>query len=244
MEPQPSTDLQRRLIALLRAGSALQTDYTAGLTPEERDAIGQPARWSAKDLAAHMTAWKARRLRQLEAVIAGGDAPALAIQETNDATWDELAGQSWEEIAAEEARVIPALSALIGAMSDADLLAPDRYPSLPYQPAALIALRPAYAHVVQHLAEHHSEAGEPARAIALRQTAATALDAFPEFPELAAAPHYNLACHYAAAQPDQALSELRRALAWNSALASAAREDPDLASLHGDARFTALVANT
>lgn len=238
-----SADLKARLVGTLREGQRVQMGYVEFLSVEERVAKGTPARWAAKDLVAHLTAWKARRLRQLEAVTRGEAADVLPIQQTNDATWEELAGRTWEAILAEEARVTAALVALVEGMSEADLLAPDRYPSLPFQPAALVAMRPGYAHVIQHLAEHAIEAGDLAGAIALRQGAATALDVFPEFPELAAAPHYNLALHYVTTgQPEQALAELRRALTWNPALADSARDDAGLTALRGDARFNVLVA--
>jgi tetratricopeptide (TPR) repeat protein len=81
------------------------------------------------------------------------------------------------------------------------------------------------------------------RAIALRQAAAAALDAFPEFPEMASAAHYNLACCYArTGQPEQALTELRRALALHPALTTYARDDGDLVALHATAEYQALVA--
>lgn len=242
MAESADADLKARLVEVMREGGRVQQAYVAALSAEERAATGTPARWSAKDLVAHLTAWKARRLRQMEAVTRGEAAPALPIQETNEATWDELAGQSWHDALAEEARVTAALAALVEGMAEADLLATGRYPSLPYQPAALVAMRPAYPHVIQHLAEHAIEAGDLAGAIALRQAAATALDAFPEFPELAAAPHYNLALHYVTAgQPERALAELRRAFTWNPQLAPAAREDEGLAALREDARYQALV---
>lgn len=238
-----ASDLRARLVGLLHAGHDLQEAYVATLSPEERDATGAPDRWSPKDLVAHMTAWKARRLQQVEAVRRGLAAPAFPIQETNEATWDELHGQTWDEILAVEARVTAALAELVEGMSDTDLLASDRYPSLPYQPAAMIAVRAAYPHVIQHLAEHALERGDLAGAIALRQAAAIALDAFPEFPELAAAPHYNLARHYASSgQTQQALDEVRRALTWYPALAEDARDEADFAPLRGDAAFQALVA--
>ena len=80
-------------------------------------------------------------------------------------------------------------------------------------------------------------------AIALRQAVAAALDTFPEFPEMASAPHYNLACSYAlTGQPEQALTELRWALALNPALIAHAREDADLASLREMAEYQALIA--
>jgi tetratricopeptide (TPR) repeat protein len=156
--------------------------------------------------------------------------------------WDEQQRRSWDDVLAEEARVAPELAARIERLSVSDLTAIDRYP-LPLQPAALQLARPGYTHVIGHLAEHYIECGEMERAIALRRAAAAALDAFPEYPEMASAAHYNLACSYAlTGQPEQALTELGRALALHPALTAHAREDVDLVSLHETAEYQALVA--
>ena len=236
-----NADLKSRLLALLREGNDIQQAFVAVLSAEERDAIGTPDRWSAKDLVAHLTSWKARRLLQLDAAIQGKEPPVFDMDETNSRAWDEQQRRSWDDILAEEARVVPALADRIERMSVSDLTALGRYP-LPLQPAAMLVARPGYTHVVGHLAEHYIERGEMERAIALRQAAAAALDAFPEFPEMASAPHYNLACSYAlTSQPEQALTELRWALALNPALMAHAREDADLASLREGAAFQALI---
>jgi len=237
-----TADLTARLVALLREGSAIQQAYAAGLSAAEREAMGTPQHWSAKDLVAHLTGWKARRLQQLDAVLRGEAAPEFDLDETNARSWDEEQRRSWNDVLAEEARVAPELAARIERMSVSDLTAMDRYP-LPLQPAALQLARPGYTHVIGHLAEHHSECGEMERDIALRQAAAAALDAFPEFPEMASAAHYNLACRYAlTGQPEQALTELRRALELNPALTASASENVDLVSLHETAEYQALVA--
>ncbi len=237
-----TSDLKARIVALLHQGSDRQQAFVAGLSAAERDATGTPSRWSAKDLIAHLTSWKARRLLQLDAVTRGEEPPQFDMDETNARTWNEEQRRPWEDVLAEEARVVPALVAHAERMSETDLSDPNRYP-LPMQPAALLIARPAYTHVVAHLAEYHMERGQMERAIALQEAATSALDAFPEFPVLAAAPHYNLACCYArSGQPERAVSELRQAFALQPALAEPARQDPDLASLRELPAYQALLA--
>ncbi len=237
-----TVELKARLVALLQAGHAIQQEYVVALSAAEREATGTPERWSAKDLVAHLTSWKARRLLQLDTVLRGEVAPVFDLEETNARAWDEQQRRSWEDILAEEARVAPALVARIDGLPASDLTAMDRYP-LPLQPVALQFPRPGYTHIIGHLAEHAIERGEMQQAIALRQAAAAALDAFSEFPEMAAAPHYNLACCYAlTGRPKQALAELRRALALHPALTAYAREDADLVTLRETTVYQALVA--
>ncbi|HEU0028410.1 MAG TPA: DinB family protein [Ktedonobacterales bacterium] len=237
-----TADLKARLVALLHEGSDLQRAFVAVLSAGERDATGTPERWSAKDLVAHLTSWKARRLRQLDAVLGGEEPPRFDLDETNAQTWDEQQRRAWDDILADEARVAQEMAARVERMSVADLTAMDRYP-LPLQPAALQLVRPGYTHIVGHLAEHYIERGEMERAIALRQAAAVALDAFPEFPAMASAPRYNLACSYAVTgQQELAIAELGRVLALNPALIEYARSDADLASLRGSAEYQALIA--
>ena len=53
--------------------------------------------------------------------------------------------------------------------------------------------------------------------------------------------HYNLACSYALlGQKDDAIAELRQALALTPQLIEWAREDPDLDSLRDEAAYKAL----
>lgn len=234
--------LNARLDALMRAGSELQHAFIDELTSTERAETRTFEQWAAKDLVAHLVAWKARRLLQLEAATRGEPTPLFDNDETNERTWAELSDQTWEAILAEDTRVLPALEAVVERMSVDDLLAPERF-ALPYQPAALIAASPAHAHIVQHLAERFIERGQMERAIALREQAAAALDTFSEFPELAAAPHYNLARHYASiGQSEHALDELRRALTWNPALAPYAPTEPEFEPSRHEAAFVALVS--
>jgi len=55
--------------------------------------------------------------------------------------------------------------------------------------------------------------------------------------------HYNLACHYAqSGHPQAALEELQRSLDLNPGLRQWSKQDPDLASLHGNPVFGALTA--
>lgn len=238
-----TADLKARLVSLLREGSAIQQAYVAELSTDEREAMGTPQRWSAKDLIAHLTNWKVLRLQQLDAALRGEAAPVFDLDETNARLWGEQQHRSWDDILTEEARVAPELAARIERMSISDLTALDRYP-LPLQPAALQLARPGYTHVIGHLAEHYIEGGAIERAIALRQAAAATLDAFPEFPEMVSAPHYNLACCYALTdQPEQALSELRCALALNPTLTAYARDDVDLVSLREMAEYQAILAD-
>jgi hypothetical protein len=239
-----TTDLTSRLVGLLREGSAIQQAFVEGLSLAEREEMGTPEHWSAKALVAHLAGWKARRLLQLDAVLQGEEAPVFDLDETNARTWVEQERRSWDDILAEEAHVAPELAARAHHMTASDLDAMHRYP-LPLQPAALQLARPGYTHVVGHLAEHYIERGAMERAIALHRVAADALDAFPEFPEMASVPHYRLACCYAlSSQPEQALVELHRALTLNPALTEQAREDIDLASLRAMAAYQALIASS
>jgi hypothetical protein len=77
---------------------------------------------------------------------------------------------------------------------------------------------------------------EPERA---RKILLEGLARYPESPSL----HYNLAClEGIAGNRDGALAELRQAVGIDAKAAAWAREDEDLASLHNDPEFQALIA--
>lgn len=70
-----ASPLHADLIALLRATRAAERDLFALLAPAQRDAAGTIGEWSAKDVQAHLAAWRAIEARRLRASAA--DDPSL-----------------------------------------------------------------------------------------------------------------------------------------------------------------------
>jgi tetratricopeptide (TPR) repeat protein len=235
-------ELRARIVGYIQAGHNMQEAFVATLTENERQADGTWERWSAKDLIAHITSWKSRRLITLDAIAGGEAVPVFNMDETNARTWEEQQLRSWDDVLAEEARVVPALIAHVERLSGDDLTEHDRFP-VPSQPLAMLLIRNAYTHPLNHLTERATEAGDYERAIGLQAEGTRALRTMTDYPELEAAARYNLACCYGLdGQPERAIPELRRALALNPAFVKNARQDPDLASLHGMSDYQALIA--
>jgi tetratricopeptide (TPR) repeat protein len=236
------TELRARIVGYIHTGHNVQEAFVATLTEDERQAEGTRERWSAKDVVAHVTSWKSRRLLSLDAIARGEEVPVFDMDGTNAQTWEEQHRRSWEDVLAEEVRVVPALIAHVERLSADDLTERDRF-TLPSQPLAGLLVRNAYTHPLAHITEHARQRGQMERAIELQTEGARALSAMADYPELEGAARYNLACCYAlASQPERAIPELRRALALNPALVQNAREDADLASLRAMPDYQALVA--
>jgi tetratricopeptide (TPR) repeat protein len=237
-----TAELKARIVGYIQVGHNVQEAFVATLTEDQRQADGTWERWSAKDVIAHVTSWKARRLLALDAIARGKEVPVFDMDETNAQTWEEQQRRSWDDVLAEEARVVPALIAHVQQLAADDLTQRDRFP-LPSQPLAVLLIRNAYTHPLVHITEHATQRGEMERAIELQAEGARALSAVRDYPELEASPRYNAACLYAVTgQPELAIQHLRRALVLNPAFTQNARNDPDLASLHGMSDYQALVA--
>jgi hypothetical protein len=64
-------DLRTTLLNLLDRAYQEEQAFVEGLSDEERSTVGTLEQWSAKDVIAHIAAWKERMARNLAAVARG-----------------------------------------------------------------------------------------------------------------------------------------------------------------------------
>src|SRR6266545_4422613 len=108
------------LVAILEATRAAERDLFAMLPAGGREVRGAIGEWSAKDVRAHMAAWRAIEARRLEARFAGGEgvtagdpAPNEPIDESNAALQSRYADWSWEAVDREADESVEALLSAI-----------------------------------------------------------------------------------------------------------------------------------
>ena len=222
------------LIEMLEATRAAEREIFALLEPSVRDAPGRIGDWSAKDLLAHLAAWRgveAERLRtgtrELQPDMADGDAPAATDDEANARIQTRRASWSWEQVAAEAEASIDALEAQVRTTSGEDLSRAD-------QLVAGIGANGAN-HAIAHLGEAAALAGDEAetrfRAFADRIEQILLRGRLPD--RDAAVMLYNVACFDAlGGRLDAARRLLRDAFKRRPELLDWAREDGDVATLH------------
>ena len=226
--------LQADLVALLEAMRVAERDLFAALPGEQRDAPGTIGEWSAKDVLAHMAAWRAIEARRLLAaatgdptLTAGDPAPGELEDRSNAQLHAERAGRSWEEVQAEAAESTDALIAAIRRSSTDALCECD-------QMVAGIGVNGAN-HALGHLSDISRLAGDGAAF----HTFARAVEGVARRnhmpPRDSGVLLYNIACHRSlTGDADGARGLLRDAFARRHELREAAQTDPDLEALRGD----------
>ncbi|MGH2455229.1 MAG: DinB family protein [Candidatus Limnocylindria bacterium] len=233
---QPATGhspLHEDLLALLRATRAAERELFAMLAPAQLDASGAHGAWSARDVQAHLAAWRAIEARRLDATARGeglpadDPAPEDPIDESNARLHAERAGLSWASVREEADASVEALIAAIARSSTEALCECDGT-------AAGIGANAAN-HAIAHLSDIAQQAG-----------AARLFDAFSaEVEAILRRGHlpvrdsgvmlYNIACHRAlSGELDEARRLLRAAFARRHDLVEEAVADADLAAVRAD----------
>jgi len=227
--------LQSDLVALLRATQAAERDLFAMLDATTRDASNAIGEWSAKDVQAHLAAWRSVEARRLEAAARGergvadpGD-PAInaPIDESNAYLRGKHADWPWEAVTREADASIEALVDVIGrSTSDALCECNDDVVGIGANGAN---------HAMGHLTDiaRMVDGHERFDLFAQQVEAILLRNHLP--PRDSGVILYNLACHRAlAGEQEEARRVLRAALSRRPDLAELAKTDPDLVSIRDE----------
>jgi hypothetical protein len=95
-------DLKARLIDILNTMREQQLAFPDYLSKEDRNQIGNPDNWSAKDEIIHITVWANYHFKNLELRLSGGTPPdpiyAEILDEKNRSIFDENKDAGWEQV--------------------------------------------------------------------------------------------------------------------------------------------------
>jgi len=111
--------------------------------------------WSIKDILAHVAAWEARCIGQMEAGLQGKASPLFAsrdVDQVNEQIWRENRDRPLADVRAGFDRSFERLTAAVEAVAEADLVAPDRLPWLEGSPLWLLVAYNAFDHYPRHAA--------------------------------------------------------------------------------------------
>jgi tetratricopeptide (TPR) repeat protein len=230
--------LKDEVVALIESISAEEQALFANLAEAEREAQGEPDRWSPKDAIAHLAAWKARLVRNLEA-LALGESPVRHddYEAINAREFEVYRDASWPEILDTALTVNQRLVEQIEGTSEAQLEAAFRDERTVRQAIVLTA----YTHPVNHLGRVYLDRGDVEHATHLQEEAAAKLGALDASPSWQGTVRYNLACHYALiGETERAINGLREALELNPRLTEWSKEDPDFECIREEPGYLAL----
>jgi len=235
-------DLKHKVLNLLDRAYEGEQTFVAKLSDEERVAVGALEQWSAKDLLAHIVAWKERLVREIAAAPSiEGPSAAIDIDQVNAEIFEEHRDRSWADILGWSEHVHESLVESTEAMDDDDLVDIQAAPRPDGRPLWRLVAGTSYTHSLLHLAQYYTDRGEAHYATELWEEAAVLLPQLDDSPTWLGTTRYNLACHYAlSGQHERAISELREALQLNPDLTEWSKEDPDFASIREDPDYQAL----
>ncbi len=223
------TDLRADLIDGLRASRSTEREIFAALDPAERETPAAGGGWSAKDVQAHLSAWRQRQVERLVALREGREEPALASTETDEINaifHAERADWAWDRVVADAEATTEALIEAIEAASQATLHA-DRVVG------SIMGNGPE--HSLAHLPPVAARVGLGSTVLDLAATTEATVDRGGWPPRSAAFARYNLACFHAlGGRLDHARSLLRQALPEQEELRALAPGDDDLIAIRDE----------
>ncbi len=219
--------LRAGLIASHRATRETERAIFDAFDPAERDAPAADGGWSAKDIQAHLSAWKRHQTARLTAIREGRDEPPETVEtdEQNAIFHAERADWPWADVRADADQITTDLIAAIEAASNETL-------EQPRVSGSILGNGPE--HGLAHLPGVAARVGMGARVTELAEAFEASLD--DHWPIRATAyARYNLACFYALrGDLDETRRLLRLALPVQEELRGFAPTDDDLIALRDE----------
>ncbi len=237
-----TTAVQAALLSLLKRAHEAQRAWITQLSEAERNTIGTPEQWAAKDILAHVTFWQQVTAERLAAAQNGQEPHMFGdFQPVNERVFEERRGYSWEQVLADTERVHATLTEYVRAIDAQVLIDSQLFAWMNGRALSVSILGNGFWHPLEHVARFYADRGEPERAAELLDRAVVQEKALEALPDDRGAALYNLACFYATTgQPDKALPLLPQALRLRPDLVGWSKEDTDLDMLRDMPAFKAL----
>jgi hypothetical protein len=239
-------EIREKLVEILQRTREEEERFIAGLSDEERAAVGTPEAWAIKDTIAHLAEWQLRVGQRLAAARQGESPPTFEgdIDDLNAAVFEQYRYQSWDEVVRALERAHQDMVAHILALSQEDLVDTERFLWQEGRPLWRTVAGNGCIHPVLHLVDLCLKRGERDHAVELQEEMTPLLMALDDSATWQSIATYNLACVYAlAGEKGRAIDKVGDALRLNPDLTEWSKEDPDLASIHEEPGYQALYAS-
>lgn len=232
MTAQP---LKTIVLDLLQQSHLDEEAFLHELDETERTAIGTPELWSAKDHMAHRTFWHQKLIGKVTAILQHQEIPPSeeSEEQLNAMVFEEHKLHPWSALHAESERVYAELIELIEHLSEDDLTAPNRFPSITGEkPLYAAFIGNCYEHDQEHLAQYYSDRHDLPRVMQVREKCANRIMQAEVPAWIKGWFLYNLACFYTQQnQLEKAAALLPEALTFAPDLKEWSKSDPDLVAL-------------
>lgn len=232
-----------KLIELLDFSYEYEKHFLATLTQPERAAVGTAASWSPKDILAHISFWDIQTAKELvdpatyELPDYGDDFNA-----TNERFRRKFKDVTWTEVEAMVEQAHLDLATGVRGLDDEQLTDPDRYQWTRSRPLWHRVAFTSFYHPMAHLGELFVSRGEIEETNAVQEQAAQLQLTLTDTDQWRGTVLYNLGCYYATSgQKELAMKNVAQGLALYEYLREWAPQDGDLAILHEEPEFVALL---
>ncbi len=229
---------QAALLGIIDHARTLEQTLASFFDDSARAAVGTVEVWAPKDHFAHLAVWQIFRVRRLEAISTGNPPEE---PESNDEAFQKYQGNTWNDSWAMAMRALDENATVIARTSEDDLTHPERFPWMNGGSFVSGVVSSCYLHPVEHVAQMYEEHGDLAAVERIQlESVAVVSGLFGRGEEYGIAA-YNLGCFYAKhGRADDAITQVREALAVNPRLTEWSKEDSDLVSLHSLPAYQAL----
>lgn len=205
--------------------------FAAELNENERNAVGAPDNWSAKDVVGHLGTWQGRLVDEIEAVESEGKLPEWGeLEAANLEIYKQNEHKSWEEVWDDTKRNNQIAIARTAIVKDEvlDIQVQDG------RTFGRVIFGNSFIHWIDHILNCYLDRGNVAGAERLIEMEVRELEGFDPSPRILAVGRYNQACFYSKTkQVEKAVSLLRQVFQVRPDLMDWARQDNDLVNLHG-----------
>jgi rhodanese-related sulfurtransferase len=230
------------ILALLHFAREQEQRMVERLREEERNAIGAPERWSAKDYLANTLVWKELQTEKLAAAQRGETPPVWrdpqVVHQINSNGFLRFRERGFQEVQEEGARVFQAFIAQVERLSEEELNDPYHFAWLEGEPLRGETMGNGLWHPCNQIAAFYLQSGRRLVALQLQEELLAAVRRANMPPENLGYVVYNQACFYAVnGWPEKALQLLPEALRLRPTLVEWSRHDSDLDGLRADTAF-------
>ncbi|MCL4562718.1 MAG: ClbS/DfsB family four-helix bundle protein [Chloroflexi bacterium] len=232
--------VKTKLLALFDLMATEEAAFIERLSDAERQAMGAPDHWSAKDILAHIAHWDNHLLQSMDLQAKGETPPRVGdVDQANTAVFQAHRDEDWGEVMRffQESRVT--LRDRVQVMSEAETTDASQ-PWLDGRPLWW-RIAHAFSHSLMHLAMYSIDHGYAGPAVQRFEAASEQLLTIDASSDWQGTTLYNLACCYSlAGQADKAVARLKVAFGLRPDLIEWSKEDPDLNPLRSAPSFQQL----
>jgi hypothetical protein len=237
-------ELGNKLIALLDFSYDYQKRYLSTRTDDERSAGGTVDQWSPKDVLAHVAHWDVQAAKELvdPANYEPPDYGDDHFNDTNARFWEMYAGAGWQDIEELVEQAHKELVSGVSGLNDEQLSGAQLYEWTRGRPLWRRITSGSFYHPMAHLGELFAMRDEIEETNAMQEKAAAMQLDISDDDQWRGTVLYNLGCYYAVSgQKEMAMKYVAQSLPMYDYLKEWAPQDGDLATLHDDPAFKALL---